>query len=105
MYAIVEVGGSQYRVSEGERVRVERLPGAVGEQVQLDKVLVLADGENVALGQPTVAGASVSATVVEQSRGKKIIVFHYRPGAKRQRVKGGHRQYYTWLRVDKIVTA
>ncbi|MBN1890821.1 MAG: 50S ribosomal protein L21 [Thermoflexales bacterium] len=105
MYAIVKVGGAQYRVSEGERVRVEHLPAAVGEQIQLDKVLVLADGENIALGQPTVAGARVSATVVEQHKGKKIIVFHYRPGAKHQRVKGGHRQNYTWLRVDEIVGA
>ena len=103
VYAVIEVAGGQYRVTQGERVRVERLPVEVGAQVKLDKVLMVGDGDQVEIGHPTVNGASVTATVVEQSKGKKVIVFQYRPGGKRHRVKGGHRQNYTWLRVDEIV--
>jgi large subunit ribosomal protein L21 len=103
VYAVVKIAGFQYRVTHGERIRTELLPVEVGAQVKLDRVLMVADGDQVTVGQPTVPGASVTATVVEQSKGDKIIVFDYRPGGKRHRVKAGHRQNYTWLRVDEIV--
>lgn len=103
MYAVVKVAGFQYRVAPGARVRVERLPAEVGSQVKLDQVLLVADGDQVQVGQPSLPGASVTATVVEQSKGDKIVVFQYRPGGKRHRVTSGHRQNYTWLRVDEIV--
>lgn len=103
MYAVIEVAGFQYRVAPGERVRVERMPAELGAQVKLDRVLMVADGDQVKVGKPDLAGASVTATVVEQSKGDKIVVFDYRPGGKRHRVKTGHRQNYTWLRVDEIV--
>lgn len=102
MYAIVKSGGRQYRAEEGHSFRVEKLPYEVGEQIELDEVLLLADGDNVTVGQPTVAGASVKATVVDQFRGKKIFVWKYRP-KKRYRRRRGHRQYYTQLRIDEIV--
>lgn len=103
MYAVFQVGGRQYRATEGDKIQVERLPQAVGEKVEFDGVMLVSDGEKVKVGQPNVKGAKVIAEVVEQSKGGKIIVFDYRPGAKRQRVKNGHRQNYTWLMVDKIV--
>ena len=104
MYAVFQVGGKQYRAAEGDKVRVERLPQALGETVEIDQVLLVSDGDRLAVGQPTVNGARVVAQVVEQGKGKKIIVFDYRPGGKRHRVKAGHRQNYTWLKVDKIIT-
>ena len=101
MYAVVETGGKQYRAMPGEFVDVERLPAEVGQQVALDRVLMIADGESITLGQPTVAGAQVLATVVGQRRHRKVIFFHYVP-KKRERKKRGHRQHYTRLRIDGI---
>ncbi len=103
MYAVFQLGGQQFRASVGETVRVEALPQQVGEQVVLDNVLLVSDAGNVQVGQPTVSGAQVKATVVEQGKGDKIVIFDYRPGGKRHKVKTGHRQNYTWLRVDDIV--
>ncbi len=102
MYAIVESGGRQYRAEAGESFSTEKLPYEVGEQIELENVLLLADGENVKVGRPTVDGVSVKATVVEQYRGKKIFVWKYKP-KKRYRRRRGHRQSYTRLRVDEIV--
>ena len=102
MYAIVESGGRQYRAEEGHSFSVEKLPYEVGEQIELENVLLLANGDEVKVGQPTVAGASVKATVVEQYRGEKIFVWKYKP-KKRYRRRQGHRQYYTRLRIDEIV--
>ncbi|MFN2134678.1 MAG: 50S ribosomal protein L21 [Candidatus Promineifilaceae bacterium] len=103
MYAIVESGGRQYRAEEGHTFSVEKLPFEVGEQIELSNVLLLADDADVQIGQPTVAGASVRATVVDQYRGKKIFVWKYKP-KKRYRRRQGHRQSYTRLRVDEIVS-
>jgi len=103
VYAVFQIGGQQFRAGVGDKIRVEALPQSVGDPVEVNQVLLVADGEHVQIGQPTVSGARVKATVVEQSKGPKIIVFHYRPGGKRHRVKAGHRQDYTWLRVDEIV--
>ena len=102
MYAIVESGGRQYRAEEGHSFSVEKLPYEVGEQIELSNVFLLANNEDVQVGQPTVTGASVKATVVEQYRGKKIFVWKYKP-KKRYRRRKGHRQSYTRLRVDEIV--
>ena len=101
MYAVVESGGKQYKVTVGETIDVERLAQQLGETVTLDKVLLVADGAEVKVGKPTVSGAAVSATVVQHGLAKKVIIFHYRP-KQRYRVKRGHRQQYTRLRIDQI---
>jgi large subunit ribosomal protein L21 len=101
VYAVVETGGKQYRATPGEYVEVERLPVEVGQQVTLDRVLLIADGEQFTVGQPVVEGATVVATVVGQRRRRKVIWFHYVP-KKRERKKRGHRQYYTRLRIETI---
>jgi large subunit ribosomal protein L21 len=104
MYAIVRTGGRQYRAEPGAHIDVERLPYAVGEAIELDEVLLLADDGDTTIGQPLVDDAKVKATVVDQFRGDKIIVWKYNP-KKRYRRKRGHRQYYTRLRIDEIVRA
>ena len=103
MYAIVKCGGRQYRAEEGSSFIVEKLPYEVGDKVDLDDVLLVSDGVSTSIGQPSVDGALVKATVVEQFRGKKIFVWKYRP-RKRYRRRQGHRQYYTRLRVDEIIS-
>ena len=102
MYAIVESGGRQYRAEEGLSFSVEKLPYEVGEQIELSNVLLLADGDDIQIGQPTVSGALVKATIIDQYRGKKIFVWKYKP-KKRYRRRKGHRQSYTRLRIDEIV--
>lgn len=101
MYAIVETGGKQYKVAVGDTVDVERLDAEVGEAVALDRVLMVADEEGVRVGQPAIEGGQVSATVLEQGRGKKVIIFKHRP-KKHSRLKKGHRQDFTRLRIDAI---
>ncbi|QGP92450.1 50S ribosomal protein L21 [Neomoorella glycerini] len=101
MYAIIMTGGKQYRVSEGDVLRVEKLPVAEGEKVVLDKVLAVGEGADLQVGTPYVKGARVTATVEAQGKGKKIIVFKYKP-KKNYRRKQGHRQPYTRLRIEKI---
>lgn len=101
MYAIIETGGKQYKVEEGQIIEVEKVPFEVGEKVELDKVLLVADN-GVKVGRPMVEGAKVLATVVEHGRGEKVIVFKFKP-KKRYRRKLGHRQPYTRLRIEKIV--
>ena len=91
MYAVVHTGGKQYRAMPGEVVDVEKLPVEVGEQVALDQVLLIVDGETVTVGQPTVAGATVTAKVIGQRRHRKVLFFHYVP-KKRERKRHGHRQ-------------
>ena len=102
MYAVISTGGKQYRVAEGQTVRVEKIPGDVGSSVSLDQVLMLSDGQAVKVGQPTVQGASVNGHIVEQGKAKKIIVFKYKR-RKGYRKKHGHRQQYTALKIDKIL--
>ena len=102
MYAIVKSGSRQYRAGVGDTVLVERLPLEVGQQLELDDVLLVSDGEQVKVGQPTVEGAKVLATVVAQEKGPKVRIFKYHP-RKRYRQRAGHRQQYTRLRVDEIV--
>ncbi len=105
MYAVIETGGKQYRAVPGEYVDVEKLAVEVGEQVTLERVLLLApDGEPAQVGMPTVAGAAVRATVIAQRRQRKVVIFHYQ-AKKRERKKRGHRQPYTRLRIEEIQAA
>ncbi|MDI9549516.1 MAG: 50S ribosomal protein L21 [Chloroflexota bacterium] len=101
MYAVIRTGGKQYRVAAGDSVEVEKLDGEVGETITLNDVLLVADGDTVQIGQPTVAGASVSARITGQHRGNKVRVFRYRP-KKRIRVRSGHRQYLTRLQIESV---
>lgn len=101
MYAILRTGNRQYRAEVGKFIDVERLPHAVEHQFSINEVLLIGDGDNTVIGRPLVDGASVSVTVVDQFRGKKILVFKYRQRTKYRRMRG-HRQYYTRLRIDAI---
>jgi large subunit ribosomal protein L21 len=104
MYAIIETGGKQYRVSPGESVEVESLPGEIGDSLEIESVLLLANDGDVVVGKPTVPGAAVKATVTGQGRGGKVTVFKFRGGNRYQR-KQGHRQDYTRLLIEDIVTS
>jgi large subunit ribosomal protein L21 len=100
-YAIVESGGKQYRVVEGGTLDVDRLPHEAGKKFELDRILLMADGDDILVGTPMVGGIQVKATVLSHIKGPKVISFKYRP-KKRIRVKGGHRHQYTRLMVDFI---
>lgn len=102
MYAVVRTGGKQYRVAEGDVIRVEKLDGTPGDTVDLDDVLLVADGDNAQFGRPTVAGAKVTGRIVAQDRHRKVIVFTYKR-RKRYRRKAGHRQPFTALEITQIV--
>jgi large subunit ribosomal protein L21 len=101
MYAVVSTGGKQYKVQQGETLRIEKIPGEVGSKVTFDRVLMVADGENVRVGQPVLEKAAVLASIVEQDKAKKILVFKYKR-RKRYRRKAGHRQPFTAIRIDGI---
>src|SRR5215204_1398064 len=101
MYAVIETGGKQYRVEVGTELEVELLDVEPGNTITLDRVLLVADGDDASIGQPLVANAAVSAEVLRQARGDKVIAFKYRPKARR-RVKRGHRQELTVLRISDI---
>lgn len=101
MYAVIKTGGKQYKVQEGDTIRVEKLEASEGETIKLDTVLMLTDGDKVTVGTPLVAGASVSATVKAQGRGKKIKIIKFRR-RKHYRRQAGHRQAYTELAITGI---
>ncbi len=101
MYAVIETGGKQLKVSEGETVLVEKLDGEVGSDFVFDKVMVVVDGDNTKIGTPYVDGAKVSATIVKQDKNKKVIVFKYRSKTN-YRKKTGHRQPYTKVTIKSI---
>jgi large subunit ribosomal protein L21 len=101
MYAVIESGGKQYRVEVGTELEVDLLEVEPGQEITLDRVLLVADGDESAIGRPVVVDAAVSAEVVRQARGEKVISFKYRPKARR-RVKKGHRQELTVLRVTDV---
>jgi large subunit ribosomal protein L21 len=101
MYAVIETGGKQYRVELGTELEVELLDVEPGQEINLDRVLLVVDGDKSAVGQPIVADAAVSAQVVRQTRGEKTISFKYRPKARR-RVKKGHRQELTVLKITDV---
>ncbi len=100
MYAVVKTGGKQYRVQEGDVIRVEKLPGDVGSAIELDEVLMIG-GDQVVVGTPTVAGAKVTAQITAQDLAKKVIVFKMRR-RKGYRRKRGHRQPYTELKITGV---
>jgi large subunit ribosomal protein L21 len=102
MYAVVKTGGKQYRVQSGESVRVELLPAEVGAAVSFDEVLMVGEGDNVKVGTPFIAGATVKATVVAHGRGDKERIFKLRRRKHFQKTQG-HRQSYTEVRIDDIV--
>ncbi len=101
MYAVIKTGGKQYRVSPGESIKIEQVEADVGATIVLDQVLMVADGEAVKVGTPTLTGAKVSATVVSHGRGPKIRIFKMRRRKHYQKTQG-HRQNYTEIRVDAI---
>ena len=102
MYAVIRSGGKQYRVTPGEKLKVETLPADVGAEVVLDQVLMIGEGESVRLGQPILAGATVKAIVVGHGRGDKVRIFKMRRRKHYQKHQG-HRQNYTELKIDSIV--
>lgn len=100
-FAIVESGGKQYRAIEGRTIEVDRLPVEAGKKFDIDRILLMADGDDVLVGTPIVSDILVKVTVVDHTKGPKIDRFKYRP-KKRIRVRGGHRQHYTRLMIDFI---
>ncbi len=101
MYAIIETGGKQYRVQEGDVLFIEKLNVEAGEAVDFDKVLAVSNGEELTVGSPVVEGAKVSATVEKNGKGKKVIIYKYK-AKKDYRKKQGHRQPYTKVVINKI---
>ena len=101
MYAVIKTGGKQYRVSSGEKLKVEQLAAEVGSQITIDKVLMVADDDKVSIGTPLVKGASVKATVVNHGRGDKIRIFKMRR-RKHFKKQQGHRQNFTEIQVEEI---
>ncbi|MBQ0108216.1 MAG: 50S ribosomal protein L21 [Phascolarctobacterium sp.] len=101
MYAIIKTGGKQYRVAEGDTVQVEKLAAEVGAEVTFDQVLTVVDGADVKIGKPLVAGAKVTAKVVEQGKAEKIFVFKYKHKVNYRR-RQGHRQPFTAVEITKI---
>ena len=100
-FAVIETGGKQYRVTAGQKLKVEKLEAEAGKDFVFDKVLLTTDGENVKVGAPYIAGAKVEAKVLKQDRADKIIVFRYHSKT-RYRKKKGHRQDYTEVQITKI---
>jgi len=101
MYAIFKSGGRQYEARLGQVLRLEKIAGEVGEEVVLDEILLFSDGEEVQVGQPLIEGVAVNAKIIEQGRGKKIVIFKHKR-RKDYRKKQGHRQTFTALRVESI---
>ncbi len=100
MYAVIKTGGKQYRVAKGDKIFVEKLAGNVGDAVSFDQVLMIG-GDTIKLGKPLVAGAKVEAKILEQDRGKKVIIFKFRRRKNYHR-KTGHRQPFTALEITNV---
>lgn len=101
MYAVIKTGGKQYKVAVGDKLKVELILADIGSQIILPEVLLIADGEDVVIGNPVVPGASVAASVVQEGRHKKIRIFKMRRRKHYQKHQG-HRQYYTEIQIDAI---
>ncbi|MBC8519676.1 MAG: 50S ribosomal protein L21 [Gammaproteobacteria bacterium] len=101
MYAVIKTGGKQYRVSEGETLKVEKLGTEEGGSVEFDQVLMVADGDDIKVGAPLVDGGKVTATVLSNGRGKKVKIIKFRR-RKHHRKQMGHRQSYTEIKIDSI---
>lgn len=102
-YAVIKTGGKQYLVAPGQKLKVEKLETPEGDAVLFDEVLLVIDGDAISIGTPMAPDAKVEAKVIRQGRSKKVIVFKYRPKA-RHRKKQGHRQHYTEVEIQRIVT-
>ncbi|RJQ58686.1 MAG: 50S ribosomal protein L21 [Desulfobacteraceae bacterium] len=101
MYAVIASGGKQYRVEKDGIVRIEKLPGEIGDPITFEKILMISDGENLRVGTPMLGEAAVHGHIVEQRKAKKVLVFKYKR-RKRYRRKQGHRQPYTAVQIDTI---
>lgn len=101
MYAVIRTGGKQYRVAKGDRVDIEKLEGSVGQEITLDDVLMIGGNGDTKIGTPRVEGASVTARIIEQGRGKKVLVFKFKRRKDYKKMRG-HRQYYTRLEITGI---
>ncbi|MCL6269469.1 50S ribosomal protein L21 [Sansalvadorimonas sp. 2012CJ34-2] len=101
MYAVIKTGGKQYRVAEGDTLKVEKLDVATGETIELDQVMLVANGEDVKIGAPVVEGAKVNAEIVAHGRGKKVTIVKFRR-RKHHRKQMGHRQWFTELKITGI---
>ena len=101
MYAVIRTGGKQYKVAAGGKLKIESLPAEVGSEIELKDVLMVADGDDVKIGSPILAGASVKATVLAHGRGDKVMIFKMRR-RKHYRKTQGHRQNFTEIRIDGI---
>jgi len=103
MYAVIKTGGKQYQVASGEEVKVERLPGEVGDLIAFEKIMLISDGENVKIGKPFLEDTKVVGHITRHGKNKKVVVFKFkrRKGYKRKR---GHRQQFTLVRIDNIET-
>lgn len=104
MYAVIKTGGKQYRVAEGDQLRVEKLAAEVGAEVSFDEVLLVGEGESIKIGSPLVEGGAVKAEVVAQGRGEKIRIIKFRR-RKHYKKEQGHRQYFTEVKITSIVGA
>ena len=102
MYAIIETGGKQYKVAEGDTLRVELLQGEPEQNIEIEKILAIENNGQMTIGAPYVEGAKVVCKVVEHGKAKKVVVFHYKP-KKNIRKKNGHRQPFTKLQIEKIM--
>ncbi len=101
MYAIIATGGKQYRVQEGDTIKIEKLVAEAGQTIEFDQILAVSDENGMKVGTPTVAGAAVKATVVDHGKNKKVIIFKYK-AKKDSRKKRGHRQPYTAVMINSI---
>ena len=102
MYAVIKTGGKQYKVREGQVLRIESLDANEGDSVEFDQVMMVGEGADVKVGTPTVEGAKVSATVTANGRGKKVTIIKFRRRKNRSRLKQGHRQNFTEVEIKKI---
>ena len=103
MYAVIQTGGKQYRVAPGDDVKIEQLPGEIGDTVTFDKVLLTSDGENIELGKPYLENTTVTGRITRHSRDRKVVVLKYKR-RKGYRRKKGHRQDFTLIKIDNIET-
>ena len=102
MYAVFKTGGKQYRVREGQILRIESLNAEAGDAIEFDEVLMVGEGSDVKIGMPVVEGAKVAATVESNGRGKKVTIIKFRRRKNRSKTKQGHRQNYTEVKIGKI---
>jgi large subunit ribosomal protein L21 len=102
MYAVIKTGGKQYRVREGQTLRIESLNAEAGDTVEFDEVLMIGEGSDIKIGSPFVEGAKIAATVESNGRGKKVTIIKFRRRKNRSKTKQGHRQNYTEVKIGKI---